>query len=232
MATTLTDCEVYYNALVLGGDLNELVLGSGGASLDETRFGDWTRARKGGLRETRVSGAGFWRDDAAPDSALVAAIGVDDPRAVLSIYAEGGAVGNVAHLLAALALRYRLGERSGALLPFSMAAEGDVLDRGISLYPYSTVGANTSGASVDNAAATANGGVAHFHVFLAAGVWNMRVEHSTDDAVWTTLAEEFAVTVGAYRLAVSGDVNRYVRSRVIRVTASGRLTFTTAFARR
>lgn len=78
---------------------------------------------------------------------------------------------------------------------------------------YSTTG---NGASVDNAAATTNGAVAHLHVTSADGTLptiDWVVQHSVDNAVWVDLITFTQATdITKERLTVTGTVNRYLRA--------------------
>jgi hypothetical protein len=95
---------------------------------------------------------------------------------------------------------------------------------------------DTNGASTDNGAATANGGVAHLHVTAFSGLTSdaIIVEHSTNDSTWATLGTFTTVTgVTSQRLEIAAGttVNRYLRV-VDDVTGTGSCTRLVAFSRR
>jgi hypothetical protein len=105
---------------------------------------------------------------------------------------------------------------------------------GACLATLAAITADTNGSSVDNGASSANGAVAHLHVTAYSGFTSnaIRIEHSTNNSTWTTLASFTSVTATtSQRLAITGTVNRYVRL-VDDVTGSGSCTRLVAFARR
>lgn len=92
-------------------------------------------------------------------------------------------------------------------------------------------------ASVDNTSSSANGGMAILHATANTidATTTVKVQHSTDDAVWAdliTFTGVSATTLASEVSAVTGTVNQYLR-----VTASaagsttGAITFMVSFAR-
>lgn len=117
----------------------------------------------------------------------------------------------------------------------SMAASNGV-DWGVVIDTENAITTDTNGGSVDNGAATANGGVAHLHVTAFSGLTSdaITIEHSTNGSMWATLATFATVTAtGSERLEVAAGttVNRYLRV-VDDVTGTGSCTRLVAFARR
>lgn len=107
---------------------------------------------------------------------------------------------------------------------------------GVSIVDLAAVTADTNSASVNNGAATANGGVAHLHVTAYSGFTSnaIRVEHSANDSTWATLgtfATVTAVTSERLVIAAGTTVNQYLRV-VDDVTGSGSCTRHVSFARR
>jgi hypothetical protein len=92
------------------------------------------------------------------------------------------------------------------------------------------------GSSVDNAAATTNGGILHFHVHTPDGditEAEILVEHSTDNSSWVTLISTQALGAGfgaiAVEVAQGTTVRRYLRATV--TTTDGEATAVAAFHR-
>ena len=111
-----------------------------------------------------------------------------------------------------------------------------LVDPGVVIDPETAITVDTNGTSVDNTAATSNGGVAHLHVTAYSGLTSNSIilEHSTNNSVWTTLATFTLVTgTGSERLVVAPGttVNRYLRIRDD-VTGTGSCTRFVSFARR
>lgn len=109
-------------------------------------------------------------------------------------------------------------------------------DVGVVISNFTAITADTNGASVDNGAATSNGGVAHLHLTDFSGFTSnsVIVEHSTNDSVWATLDTFTLATATTWErlvIAPGTTVNRYLRIRDD-VTGTGTCTRMVAFARR
>ena len=108
-----------------------------------------------------------------------------------------------------------------------------VVGYGVVIDPLTAITVDTNGTSVDNGAATSAGGIAHLHVTAFSGLTSnsVIVEHSTDNAAWSTLGT-FTLATGltSERITVAGTVNRYLRVRDD-VTGTGSTTRFVAFAR-
>ena len=118
---------------------------------------------------------------------------------------------------------------SGAYMTDGLVGYGVVID------PLTAITADTNGTSVDNGAATSNGGVGHLHVTAFSGFTSNSVilEHSTDNSAWSTLATFTSVTgTTSERITVAAatTVNRYLRIRDD-VTGTGSTTRIVSFAR-
>ncbi|MCY3800753.1 MAG: hypothetical protein OXG46_04160 [Chloroflexi bacterium] len=99
------------------------------------------------------------------------------------------------------------------------------------LHPHGQESASDSGSSVDNSAASANGGRANLHVTAATGRWAVKIEHSTDNSTWADLVAFSSINAGtSFTKEVSGQVNRYLRARWTE-GAAGSVTFVLGFAR-
>lgn len=95
----------------------------------------------------------------------------------------------------------------------------------------SLTGAGTT-TGIDNAGSTTNGGAAYLQVTaINGGTAAIKVQHSADDNTYADLATFTNVTaLGAERVAVTGQVNRYLR--VVRAITGGTATAHVAFARK
>lgn len=100
-----------------------------------------------------------------------------------------------------------------------------------------TVTTDTDGTTVDNGAATTNGGYAHLHVTAYSGLTSdaIIIEGSTTGAFAgeeTTIVTFASVTaIGSERVAATGTVPRYLRV-ADNVTGTGSITRLVAFSRR
>ncbi len=117
----------------------------------------------------------------------------------------------------------------------SLVADGETY-AGVVIDPLTAITADTNGTSVDNGAASTNGGWAHLHVTAFTGLTSdsVIVEHSTNDSVWATLGT-FTLVAGTtserLEIAPGTTVNRYLRIRDD-VTGTGSCTRIVSFARR
>lgn len=99
-------------------------------------------------------------------------------------------------------------------------------------------GTNNS-ASLDNGAATSNGGIFHAHLFLepastaTSGGTSIKLQHSTNNSTWADLvaSQVFAGTFSAVRsqVAAGTTVNRYLRFQVV---TDGEARIVACFSRR
>lgn len=147
---------------------------------------------------------------------------------------EGTSVGDTAFLMDSIRTEYTVSSAVAATVDATLTTQttgdtgyGRCLASG-------AVTADTDGSSVDNLAFTQNGAVAHLHVTAYSGLTSnaIRLEHSTNNSTWTTLASFTSVTgTTSQRLAITGNVLRYVRV-VDDVTGTGSCTRTVALARR
>lgn len=143
-----------------------------------------------------------------------------------------------AWLTEAIATDYPLSSTLDAAIQWSFAAQtsGPTDFNGVVLSPLTAITIDTNGTSVDNGAATANGGVAHLHVTAFSGLTSnvVTVEHSANNSTWATLATFTSATgVTSQRLEVAAGttVNRYLRI-TDNVTGTGSCTRVVAFSRR
>ena len=124
MALLLNNALLVLGGNNLSGIMNAVALSYKAAALANTRFGDSTDHKLGGLKEVSVSAKGYW--DTAYDAALFADVGNGD---VITAAAQGGTEGNIAYFLKILAAEYRTGAKVGDNLPFSLTADaqGDLI---------------------------------------------------------------------------------------------------------
>lgn len=149
----------------------------------------------------------------------------------------GTTAGSLAELVAGLETSYSTTSAPNAAVMASAAAQTNgFTDFGIILDPSTGVTADGSSTSIDNTAASSNGGVAHLHVTAFSGLTSdaIIVEHSTNNSAWATLGTFTTVTgVTNQRLVIAAGttVNRYLRV-TDDVTGTGTCTRLVAFARR
>lgn len=167
---------------------------------------------------------------------IQAAIGIDN-SALWSVFPDGHAVGQPAFIVVSDLSGYTVDASVKDTVGIAIdATPDDGVDLGVSLHALGAETADADATSVDNGAATANGGVAALHVTAFAGLTGavVKVQHSTNNSTWADLATFTTVTAATSErllVATGTTVNRYVRCS-LDVTGSGSLTFAVAFARR
>ena len=227
------------DSLALSGYLKGWEHGTEREMADTTVEGDGGHKFIPGLDTGSLSLDGVWDSTATAggqDEVLDTARGAS-AASVITAAPEGFAVGKRVIPISARESTYATSSPVGDAVTFSASwqSEGQV-DVGIALHDLTAETATGNGASVDNAASSANGGVANLHVTAVSGTtpsMTVKVQHSVDDAAWVDLITFTAATAKtAERIAVTGTVNRYVRAtRTISGTTPS-FTFAVAFARR
>jgi hypothetical protein len=187
-----------------------------------------------GLLNGAVTLRGYLDTDAGVYSEAIAASGVDD--GVLTTILPAGLTLGYSALIAVQDLS-SFEIPAQVTDPVQMTVTGqpnDGVDMGVCLHVLSAETADGDGASVDNAASSAGGVVASLHVTAFSGFSGavIKVQHSTDDAVWADLVTFTTVAATtSERIKVTGTVNQYLRA-TWDVTGTGSVTFAVAGARR
>jgi hypothetical protein len=162
------------------------------------------------------------------------ALGVDNGL-LWTILPSGLTLGQPALMCVSELSDYKVTSKVGEAVAVSIDTQSDDgTDIGVQLHALGAETVDTNSTSVDNAAGTTNGGVAHLHVTAYSGLTNavIKVQHSTDNSAWSDLITLSTVTaITSQRSTVTGTVNRYVRS-FLDVTGAGSVTFALSFARR
>jgi hypothetical protein len=190
-----------------------------------------------GLMGGSVSVKGLF-DSAAGSlhSEIQSVIGTDN-GALWAVLPDGGALGAPAFIAVSDISGYAVDAQVSDAVGLTIdATPDDGVDIGVVLHALGAETADVNSTGVDNAASSANGGVASLHVTAYSGLTNavIKVQHSTNNSTWADLATFTTVTaVTSERLLVAAGttVNRYTRS-FLDVTGTGSITFALAFARR
>ena len=227
----VTDLSAYLNAVDTTQDAQ---------LLETTTFGATGKTYRMGFKNGTASLKGFWDGAvAAVDAVLAAALGSAGGE-IVTIAPDGLTVGNRLYLLLSRLTKYSVSTPVDGVVAITadMQADGGI-DYGVSLHALAAETATGSGASVDNAASSANGGVAHLHVSAVTAVGgdtlDVVVQHSTNGSTWVDLITFAQLTTATTkeRLTVAGTVNRYVRASWTKGGAgSPSYTVAIGFARR
>lgn len=184
-----------------------------------------------------ISLKGVFDTDAGSLGAVAgAAVGVDNGFLVTA-YPDLDTIGRPVFTLVSDLENYTVDADAGSAVPVQVDAVGDDgVDWGVSLHALGAETADGNATSVDNGAATANGGVGVLHATAFSGLTSavVKVQHSVDNSAWNdlvTFASITAVTSERILVAAGTTVRRYLRATVD-VTGTGSVTFAVAFARR
>jgi hypothetical protein len=155
---------------------------------------------------------------------------------VITAAPDGFALGKRVIPISARESNYAASSPVGDAVTFaaSWQSEGEV-DVGVALHDLTAETVTGNGASVNNAASSANGGVANLHVTAASASDSLtvKVQDSVDDSVWADLITFTATAVTtAERIAVTGTVDQYVRATRTITGTDPSFTYAVAFARR
>lgn len=108
------------------------------------------------------------------------------------------------------------------------------VDQGVILHPLGAETVDTNGTSVDNGAASTNGGAAILQVKAFSGLSSavFTVADSANNSAFSTIATFATVTSAptAERIALAGTIRQYTRY-VVDVTGTGSVTFMVGLAR-
>lgn len=204
----LKDVTIYVDSADLSGELNAAALDLGSEMLDDTRFGADTRKNTAGLTTARMAHEGYWRANGVdgPDDFLFPNLGTRNVPATLC--PEGASMGGLAFFFRTVQGEYSLGGQVGALLPFSVSAEGSdgvPPTRGKVLQPAGVVTATGTGAAVEIGAAGSGQTIyAALHVLSASGTsptLDVEVQSDVDNTFGTPVT---ALTFGQ-QSAVGSD---------------------------
>jgi hypothetical protein len=174
--------------------------------------------------------------DAANDG--VAGVGGVDNGLLVSILPEGDTLGAPAFFAATDLESFEVESEVDDRVQVSLEAAADTtVDFGVSLHALGAETADTDHTSVDQVAATTNGGAAILHVtsVSASDSVVVKVQHSVDDSVWADLLTfTSASAAGSERVetAQGVTVNRYVRASTDVTGSSVSISYQMNFARR
>jgi hypothetical protein len=203
---------------------------------ETTTFGSAARSFIVGHRDGSISFEGLFEGGTTTgiDYILNTAIGSGP---IMSVSGDGAGVGRRAILLSADSTSYEVSSPLTEVVAISGEAIADGgLDYGVWLACQSAITTTLTGTSVDNAAASTNGGVAHLHITANSnsGTTVAKVQGSANNSTWADLVTFTTVAIGttaSQRSVISGSVPRYLRA-LVTPAGAGSLTVSIAFSRR
>lgn len=205
--------------------------------LDVTTINDTAKQFIVGMDSATLAVTGYLDTDGAAGALLSTIDTWRSTPTALMVAPSGLTVGNELVLAQANESNFTPGTQVGAVVGYTLAAQVDgPAEIGVSLHALGAETANSNSASVDNTAATANGGIGQVHVTAYSGLTNIvvKVQHSVDNSTWADLVTFTTITgkTSERSVVASGTtVRRYLRS-LWTVTGTGSCTFAVGFARR
>jgi hypothetical protein len=231
----------YLGGYDLSGDTSALGnVGGGPATLDTTGIDKSAFERIGGLKDGRIEWTSYFNPSTDKAHDVLSTL---PTTSRIGTYCRGTALGSPAASLVGKQVNYDPSRGNDGALTIAVnltASDGDPLDWGV----LGTAGRRsdttaTNGASVDNAASSADGLVAYLHVFSFTGTsCTVTLEESSDNGA----GDAFAAVVGGAFTAATGVTSQRIATatgltveRYLRVVTSGTFsecTFAVAMCRR
>lgn len=209
---------------------------------ESTGFGSSSRSYIVGQKTGTVSVEGMLDSTTdAVDEVLTDALGTDNASQPLTLMNGGTTTGRTCVLSLPNTTSYEISSPVSEIVAVSAEFQSNgAIENGVVLAGNATVTTTTvTGTSVDNAASSTNGGVAHLHVTAntSNGSAVAKVQHSADNSTWADLVTFTTVSTGTATsqratTAAGTTVNRYLRALITPAGSSGSLTVTVAYARR
>jgi hypothetical protein len=215
-------------------------------AVDTTTFGSANKTYAVGLKDGTVAFEGLWSgalDTEGADAVLHSAI-ASTTKKVITVATEGAAIGRRCKLVNTDETSYEIKTAVADMVTISAQAQASGtkggIDGGVLLAANQVLASTATNASVDNAAASTNGGVGHLNVTANTrnGAITVKVQHSANNSTWAdlfsfTATTSTTTTAERVEVAAGTSVNRYVRANVSAFAgSSGSATITVGFARR
>lgn len=224
---------VFFSGIDLAQFLSEFSMAREVSSEETHGYGDsWVENSVAFINQFTFSASG-WYTLGETDTAFNSTEGTSK---VFVTAFEGDAIGSpFIGLQGPILKSYTRETPLGELIKFSTDwVSNGKMDDGVILTTHSAKTSSSNGTSVDQTAGTTAGGAGYLQVSAYSGLTNIivKIQHSTNNSVWTDLITFTTVTSAptAERVDVSGTVNRYVRA-LWTVSGTGSCTFMAGFAR-
>jgi hypothetical protein len=240
-ASVAKNCSVFVDGYDLSCAFKEVKMAKNAQALDSTALcttGD--KSFVAGLKDGTLSLTGFFAYDGTTldkiENVLETAFSAQ-ANLITSCSLGALAVGGVAFMCRGGQTKHDVESVLDTLIMSNsdIRAAGNIM-LGKWLFDASVNATTSVGSSVDNGAASANGGTLHFHVFGPDGSISdasVLIEHSVDGSTWATLINTTAIGAShgavAVEVAAGTTVRRYLRATV--VTTGGAATCAAAFFR-
>lgn len=220
MGVSARNAAVQFNGYAVTGYLDEYDAETKISLLEDTRFGAAVEAKAWfpDLFECALTLSGFW--DGAVDAIsdiLNDVLGTVATQNA-AVWPVGDAVGSDGFVCTARQASKKVTAKIGSLvrLVAELKGDGTRIEAVKSLHSHATTETLAgNGVTVDNLAATTNGGAIHVQVDDVGAAFTLTVRHSTDNfGANDVLLGSFTVNPSdktSQRVAIAGTINRYTR---------------------
>lgn len=202
---------------------------------DVTTFSATAKSYIRGLADQTFEAEGIYDSAGTVGSDAVLYNSYSNKSAIFTHYPAGDAIGAAGFAASGILGKYEIDSPVDDANRIKMEVQSSRgFERTVSLEPLtaSLTGGGTASSTVDNAAASSNGGAGYLHVTaLNGGTAVVKIQHSTNNSTWSDLITFSDVTAAGSALVspVTGTVNRYLRATW--AVTGGTATIHAAFAR-
>ena len=228
MALAGDHVQVLVDGYDLTGDHNKIIIDDKRKLLVAAAFSEAVEKYIPGQRQTKLQHTGYLNPAAARSHPVLSGVSISGVVSVLLGQNTDPVVGDPVYNLLTQQEMYQTNAQFGEVIPFNAnftPRSGLDAGWGVALAVPVNFTNTTTGSSVDNGAASANGGAAFLHILQAAAAdtYAIVVESSPDNSAWSTLATFTlnASALGSERLSLPTNIPRYLRFKATRTGAAG-----------
>lgn len=247
LASHGVNTDVFANGLVLSQYFNEFSPSLARDKAEASAFKQLFKSYVAGLADGTVAIAGLFdssvttAEDAVLYGFLTQVTSTDNNWIHAPLGATGaGAFGNPANSITGISTKYEI--KSALTTANLITAEvqldnnGGGFDKGLLLSPWVTQGSSGTGSSVNNGAASSNGGVLVVHAFSDTASLVVNLQDSADNTTFANVTgftiSPANATAAAYRFPAAGTAPSGTIRQYTRVTWTGTGTFLALFSRK
>jgi hypothetical protein len=214
----------------LTGDMNRIAIDDSRKMQAASVFGDVVAKFIPGQRMAKLNHQGFMNAASAQAHPVLKGLAVDGVLSILLGQNADPVDGDLAYHLMSAQEQYQVAPQIGQVIPFraSFANKGDEAGWGVALAVPVTITNSSNGSSIDNGAASSNGGAVFLHILQAAATdtYSIIVEGSATGVFGgeeTTVAT-FTLNgsqINSERVAAVTSIPRYLRYKATRTGSAG-----------
>jgi hypothetical protein len=235
--------KVLVNAFDLSSYFNDVTVAASVETAETTTFGATGNSKTyvTGLNDATVTTSGLFDGATGAIDETIGTILSSDADVNFTIAQDGGmTLGARCVSGQAIETKYDITSPVSDVVSLSCDFQVDAeASRAVILAPLSTVSATGTSTSVDNGAATSNGGTAVLHVPANTrnGTIGVKIQHSSDNSTFVDLVTFTTVSTATTTserivVAVATTVNRYLRMSYTVAGSTGSATIAATFGRR